>query len=103
MSNIHWEQAYRSFKHNNKEDKKLVQKLLNEIASSDFTFLDANDVQHYANELNSYSNRKDKDGKDKPYTANEIRLINMEAKELNEFDFINSFLNDETDDIIDFF
>ena len=108
MSNIiSWEQAYSDFQHNKKEDIEKVKRIIDEIETSDFTFLDAYDIHHYAEMLNEYSNRKYTKGKligkPNPYTANEIRRINMKARNENGFHFMHTFINDETDDIFDFY
>lgn len=104
---IYWEDAFQHFKHNHKEDVDEVKRLIAEIETSDFSLLDARDVQYYANELNKYSNRKHQKGelkgKPHPYTPNEIRRINMEAKGISSYELIDSFIDDDTDDIIDFY
>lgn len=100
---IQWEQAYSDFEHNKKEDIEKVKRIIDEIETSNFTFLDSRDIHYYANILNEYSNRKDKKGKSNPYTANEIRRMNMKAKNENGFHYMHTFIDDESDDIFDFF
>ena len=100
---IHWEQAVKHFKHNQKEDVEKCRRIIEEIESSDFTCLNANDINYFANELNRYSNRVDERGKRKLYTPNEVRRMNIEANELESFYLLNTFIDDITDDIIDFY
>ena len=100
---IYWEQAAQYFEQNRKEDIQECKRLIEEIESSDFTVLDANDVNYYANRLNELSDRKDEKGKPMPYTANEVRRINMNANDLHSFDMLNTFVDDITDDVIGFY
>jgi len=100
---IHWEQAMKDFQHNQKEDIAECKRIIEEIETSNFSMLDARDVNYYANELNKYSNRKDKNGQPNPYTPNEIRRMNMDAQDLDGFDMFDTFMDDDTDSIIDFY
>jgi ferritin len=102
-THIHWEQAVTQFKHQKEEDLVEAKRIIEEIERSNFEVLDSNDVHWYASTLNELVERVDENGKPNPYTANEIRRINMKAKGLNSFDFMHTFIDDETDDIIDFY
>ncbi len=101
--NIHWEQAYQNFQHNKKEDLVEAKRMIEEIESSDFGFLDYRDIAFYASTLNELSNRVDKNGKVNPYTNNEITRMNMEAKGIASYDLLHTFVDDDTDDVIDFY
>ena len=103
MSEIHWHQAQDNFDYNKEQNKVEFDRLIEEIKTSDFFFLDAADVNYYATQLNECNMRKDEKGKPMPYTPNEVRKINMEAQQLSSFDFLNSFIGDELDEIFDFY
>lgn len=103
INTISWEQAMHSFQHNNENNIELFKEVFEEIQESDFSYLDARDVHWYAKRLNDLFDRKDEDGKSKPYTANEVRYINMEAQNKNKYDYVASFIDDDTDDFIDFY
>ena len=95
---IQWEQAMSDFQHNNERDIVEAKRLIDEIETSNFSVLDARDIHYYAGRLNELTNRKE------PYTANEIRRMNMDSNDdVDQYDMIASFYEDETDDIIDFF
>jgi hypothetical protein len=69
-----------------KQNKAEQQRYLAEFLESDFGILDSADIHHYA----------EMTGK----TANELRRMHPNK---NDLDLVQSFMNDETDDIFSFF
>jgi len=65
------------------------QYILQEVKESDFSVLNHADVQHYANELNM--------------TPNQVREINMKEQGTKTIDYLETFIDSETDDIFDFY
>lgn len=100
---ITWQQANEDFEENKVVNLVEEQRLIKEIEESDFSMYDANDINYYANELNSVTDRLNSNGKPDPYTPNEIRRMNMRAQGLNSFDVLNTFMDDDEDFIIDFY
>lgn len=100
---ISWEQASDNYENNKEKNEREYQRLIKEIEESNFSVLDARDINYYANELNDLSISLNNERKNKPYTPNEIRRINMDAQETNGFDYLLTFLDDDGDSIIDFY
>jgi len=72
--------------------------LIEEIETSTPEGLTASDFSYYASELS------DTDPSAKEWTANEVRELMLKNNpDLDRFDLIDSFIDSETDDIIDFF
>lgn len=94
---IYWEDASERFQEHQKRSVERFNSIMQELKDTCPEGLDARDFQYYAEELSSNSPDK------KIYTANDCRIICMSSNELNHFDMMNTFMNDETDDIIDFF
>lgn len=72
--------------------------ILDEVDTSSPEILDARDFAYYANELTNH----DPDGK--VWTSNEVRERMLKNNpELDRYALIDSFIDSEYDDIIDFF
>jgi hypothetical protein len=102
-SYIYWEQAAQFSEKIKKENIAETERLIKEIETSNFSCLDARDINYYANELNRFSNRTKENGDPDPYTPNEVRRMNMIANDLNSYDLLNTFIEDELDSVIDFY
>jgi len=100
---ISWQQAEENYEQRKDLNLEEEKRLIKEIEESNFQMLDANDVNYYASALNEVSNRLNSNGKPDPYTPNDVRRMNMEAKGLNSFDLLNTFMDDDEDFIIDFY
>ena len=87
---IEWHEAIQISKEQQDFDIVERKRLLDEIQTSNFSMLDARDINYYAYELG--------------YTPNEIRYIHLAAHpELTSLDLLNTFEDDDTDQIIDFY
>lgn len=93
MEIIRYEQAYENFQKDNvSKSQKRQQEIadaLEEIQTSDFTCLSAADVNYLASKAN--------------ITPNEARELNMKHTGVNALDMLNTFIDDETDSIFDFY
>lgn len=89
QTTINWNQAEQISQHETAKQKQDKIEAMEDIKTSDFSMLDATDIQFYANILD--------------ITCNEVREINIKHTGANAYDIMNSFENDETDDIIDFY
>lgn len=90
MSSINREQA--SKVHKSSQQTKIVnrQKLIEEIETSTLEGLDATDINYYAGELG--------------IEPNEVRQIYLKANpKINGSALLNTFINDETDEIFGFY
>jgi hypothetical protein len=90
---INWNQAVKLDKQiqvnkiiQDEQTKEEQQRYLQEFLESDFGILDSADIHHYA----------EMTGK----TANELRRMHPDK---NDLQLVYSFIDDETDDIFDFF
>jgi len=89
-ANITFEQAIILSKEIIKEKEQRKLEVLEDIKVSDFSMLDAIDIQYYADILG--------------ITPNEVRAIYLAYnKDKTAFDLLNTFNKDDSNDIIDFF
>lgn len=100
---ITWQQANEDYENNQTENLIEEKRLIKEIEESDFSMLDARDIDYYVNELNNITNRLNSNGKPELYTPNEIRRMNMNSKGLSSLDLLDTFLDDDGDFIMDFY
>ena len=83
-----------------KEENKIeYNRILEEVKTSDFSVLTSMDIHHYVSELNRLSSGSSL----KKLTANDLREINRKETGASADQYLNSFIDDETDDIFDFF
>ena len=82
---ISWQQATQI----SQDEKQEKERILQEVKDSDFSILDARDVQYYADILE--------------ITPNEVRRINMKTQNVNSYYMINTFIDDCTNDVFDFY
>lgn len=97
MGIIEWHEAIEqneAFKNNSIER---FYYLMEELKQSNPTMLSASDFHYYAEELT----RNSPDGK--TYSANDCRRICLDNSDYDAFDMLESFQDDDTDDIIDFY
>lgn len=97
QTEISFEQAVRVSQTTRTQNKRRFEYLMQEIKDSDPTYLDAHDFNYYAGELTDNC----QDGK--TYTANEVRDMMREGKDIDRYDMIGTFIGDDTDSIIDYF
>ena len=96
---IEWYNAQEQSWEIDKEKIARYNHILDEITGAAFYMLEARDVHFYASELNNNNDPKHT----QEITANDVRRLNMQAKGINQYEMINSFMDDETDDVIMFF
>lgn len=79
-------------------DKRRFDYLIDEIDNSNPQYLTASDFEYYASELT------DTDPSENVWSANDVRrrMLNN-YPELDSYDLIDTFIDSESDDIIDFF
>ena len=94
---INWNQAQEVSEVVKKKNLNKYNNLLDEIKTSSPEVLTASDFNYYAGALNDCNIRK------KEYTPNEVRNLMLINTDLNNFDIMHTFLDDETDSIFDFY
>lgn len=98
MADIEFNIAINNFNENNNNNFLKYKNLIEEVKDIDLSMVDSLDLWSYASDLNKYNPDKNA----KKYTANDIRRMNQRSK--NDYEaLLNSFENDETDEIFDFF
>ena len=94
---IIWSQAKQLSAETIEANKIKFNHTLQEIKESDFSMLDYLDVAYYAQILTQCDPDQD------TWEANDVRRLNMANTKANSFDIINTFENDDSDEIIDFY
>ena len=89
MATIEWHEAEHEHEHQNERREIERKRLIEEIKTSNFQYLDARDVNYYAEELG--------------ITPNEVRDLNKQAQGLSNYDYLNTFDGDDLDSIFDYF
>lgn len=104
MAEITWNQALNEFENHKERNETRYKNLLNEIETSSPTALTASDFNFYSAELNECNIREE------DYTPNEVRRMMMygyskdeKHERVSSFDMLESFIDDETDSIFDFY
>lgn len=97
MRTIEWHDALQQNEAFKKHSIERFSYLMEELKQSNPTILTARDYHYYAEELTHNS----PDGK--TYSANECRRICLDNSDYDIFDMLESFQDDDTDDIIDFY
>lgn len=89
QTTINWTQAERIQEIAQVKKDAQYLEALEDVKTSDFSMLSFMDVAHYAEILG--------------ITANEVRELNMKHTGSSKYDMIDSFLESDTDDFIDFY
>lgn len=97
MSTIEWIQAVKEHKEKKEKSAERFSYLMEELKQSSPTMLTASDFHYYSEELTYHS------PDDKVYSANDCRRICLDNSDRDIFDMLESFQDDDTDDIIDFY
>lgn len=97
MSTIEWHEALQQNEAFKKKSIERFSYLMEELKQSSPTMLTANDFHYYSEELTYHS------PDNKVYSANDCRRICLDNSDCDIFDVLESFQDDDTDDIIDFY
>ena len=103
MANITWNQALNEFENSKERKQTRYNNLISEIENSNPECLTASDFNFYAVELNECNISEEE------WTPNMVRMkmlgcYNETGRgDLNPFDLLETFVDDETDSIFDFF
>lgn len=100
MSTINFQQAFDSYESNRQKSVEKFKHYKDEIERSDFSMLDFRDVAYYAKTLTEH------DPTGKEWTRNDVRRLNQ-ISELSHtpdaYSYLNSFVDSDTDDVLDFY
>jgi hypothetical protein len=99
VMDIHWNDAKHQSKEISKEQIKQYNKILEEVCIFYPEIMEARDIHYYAEQLNE----NNPDSNAEKITANDIRWLNMLARENDQYDYLDTFIDDFTDDVIGFF
>lgn len=97
VKTITYEKAQKDLQKEIERSKVRFEYLIEEIKDSNPLYLRASDFNYYAAELTNHC------PDNKTYTPNDVRRMMLKDKDISLYDMIDTFIDDETDLIIDFY